>query len=128
MNLGGTVQATVGAVQLSTATTGWGVDLGSTTDAGASVLELSDAELDRITASAPLAIYARGTMTLSSGISPQGVNTLNLLADGAVLDANNSGPDVTVASLMIDAAAGIGMASNPLETVISTLEANGGSG
>ncbi|MEA1648103.1 MBG domain-containing protein [Nitrospirillum sp. BR 11164] len=105
MALASTVSATSGGtVQLGTATTsGWNVDLGSTGDATASTLELSSAELNRITASS-LTISGAG-ITISGAIAPSTVSTLNLTATGAI--AQTSGSTLTVGTLGLTAGGAI---------------------
>jgi hypothetical protein len=127
MDLAGSLQATAGAAQLSTVTNGWGADLGSATDAAAGVLELSDAELDRITASGPLVIFSRGATTISSAISPAGASSLTLLTEGALVDGNATGADVSVGSLAIDAHS-VGAFGDRLETAVNSLSATARAG
>ena len=105
------------------------INLGSTTDVAVNTLELSDAELDRITAGAiRIGDSTSGDITISSAISLLGANTLQLLAGGAILDGQATGTDLDVANLVMSTATGIGTALNPLETAITTLQASGGSG
>ncbi|MDZ5649759.1 beta strand repeat-containing protein [Nitrospirillum sp. BR 11828] len=101
MALASTVSATSsGTVQLGTATTsGWNVDLGSTSDATASTLELSSAELNRITASS-LTISGAG-ITASGAIAPTTVGTLTLTATGTI--GQTSGSTLTVTNLGLSA-------------------------
>ncbi len=120
MNIAGLIQAGGGAVQLATTSNGWSTDLGSSVDTTANMLELSDVELDRISTIAPLVIYSRGNMIVSQPISPAGVSQLNLLADGALLDANASGTDISVPSLTVDIGS-VALNSDPLETSVQTL-------
>ena len=130
MNLAGSVQATVGAVQLNTSSVGWGIDLGSTTDTAANTLELSDAELDRIAISGstfPLTVYSRDLLTISSPITWSGTTSLNLLAEGALIDGNSTLADVTATNLSLDVASA-GAFANALETAVTQLNAVARSG
>ena len=75
---GGITSAPGHSVTIRPVSTAWAVDLGSPTDGGASVLELSDAELDRIfTGTLRIgSISSTGDMTMSSQISPQQLRAL----------------------------------------------------
>ncbi len=60
---------------------GRAIDLGSTTDAAIGVLELSDAELDRITAgTVRIGSNGTGAMTVSAVLTPAGTDTLHLVS------------------------------------------------
>ncbi|WP_044558833.1 MBG domain-containing protein [Azospirillum sp. B4] len=105
MALASTVSATsTGTVQLGTATTsGWNVDLGSTSDASATTLELSSAELNRVTASS-LTVSGAG-IAVSGAIAPANITTLSLTATGAI--GQTSGNTLTVSTLGLSAGGAI---------------------
>src|SRR5690606_26667082 len=78
----GTIGAAAGNVTLRTNTAGRAIDLGSTTDAAAA-LELSDAELDTVTAaSLTIGDGAAGAIAITSGITYGG--TLGLITGDTV--------------------------------------------
>ena len=128
VDLAGTLTAT-STVTLQPSSAGRLVNLGSTTDVAVNTLELSDAELDRITAGIlKVGGSNAGAITISQPIHPAGTSTLHLLTGEVILDGQATGTDVAIANLVMSSAAGIGTASDPLETLISTLQASGGSG
>ena len=97
------------------------IDLGTNT---AGQLGLTDAELDLISSSARLVIGATantGNINVSAPISPSGVITLHLQTGGAITDAG--GASITETNLALQAVSGIGTAGNPIDTVVSNLEA-----
>ena len=82
------VNATGGTVTLKSATAGDAIDLGSGSDGAADTLELSDTELDRVTAGI-LRIGATdaGAITVSAALTPTNVSTsLSLLSDEGIAD------------------------------------------
>lgn len=93
-------------------TIGWHINLGSTSDGSPGTLELSDAELDRIT-TALLRIGETanpGGITVGGQITANGhYQTLSLRTGGAILDGTEGEqPDITVNNLALRAGNGIG--------------------
>jgi PKD repeat protein len=85
MVLDGTISAPGREVSLRPSELGEAICLGSTTDTVADTLELSDAELDRITAGVlRIGSTTAGNMLISQQISPAGTDTLHLIAGGEV--------------------------------------------
>lgn len=86
-----TVTAPTASVRFVPYTAGRLINLGSTVDTTANTLELSDAELDRVTA-AQLQIgdSASGAMTISGPITQSAATNLNLQSAGAVNFASGS--------------------------------------
>ena len=85
----GTAGVTPGLVWISpyTATT-WGVDLGSAVDNTANTLEISSAELDRITTDVlRIGGTAAGNLNVSAAIAPSGTSTLSLESGGTITQA-----------------------------------------
>ncbi|WP_184802637.1 ZmpA/ZmpB/ZmpC family metallo-endopeptidase-related protein, partial [Nitrospirillum iridis] len=123
MDLASTVSATGGTTVTlaTTSSSGWAVDLGGTGNATASTLELSAAELDRITA-ATLAISG-GNITLTSALTPAHVTSLALTGTGTI--SQTSGSALSISGLAANA--GSGVLLNQANTV-ATLAARGGSG
>ena len=87
------------------------VDLGATTDAAADTLELSAAELDRITADTLVIAGGGGhaQIVVSATISPEGVNLLELAANDQItqsaagaIHANNLSLVVAYGQIMLD--------------------------
>jgi Ca2+-binding RTX toxin-like protein len=111
-------------VTIQPGSTAWAVNLGSATDVAANTLELSDAELDRILTPA-LRIGSpsnTGDITVSSPITADGhYDTLSLRTGGSIVDgtAGEQG-DITVNSLALRAATGIGSA-NDMDVAVSNL-------
>ncbi len=111
-------------------TSGWDINIGSGTDVAASTLELSDAELDRITtATLRIGEVANpGNITISSPITANNhYQTLSLRTGGAIIDGT-AGEEtlVTVANLALRASFGIGdgpVTSDPqdLDVAVSTI-------
>ncbi|MEX2140431.1 MAG: autotransporter-associated beta strand repeat-containing protein [Pirellulales bacterium] len=87
MDLAGTITATGRRVGLAPERPGRLINLGSPTDAVSNVLELSDAEIDRVTADR-LQIGSRNTgpMAISSRVDPAGTSTLHLISGGSIDD------------------------------------------
>ena len=115
------------SVTIQPVSTAWAVDLGSPTDGGASVLELSDAELDRIftgiAADRPYLEY-RGHDDQQPDCSPQQHRALSLSTGGGIVDGTaGQQADITVNSLALQAGAGIG-SSDVLDVAVSNLAFN----
>ena len=111
---GGTASAGA-AVLLGTLTPDLAIDLGAQTDVAAATLELSDAELDTI--SAPIlsiGSIANSSITVSSPITGGGnYGVLSLSCNGAVIDGTGSEQaDLTAPELDLFAAGGIGAADD----------------
>ena len=121
MNLVGNI--TANSITLAPRNAGELIDLGSN-PAQANTLELSDAELDLITATSFRIgrndASAAGNITLTAPIS---VNRLILRTGGGVVDANSSGADITSLSLTLRTATGAGFsgADQTLETDVTSL-------
>ena len=114
------------SVTIQPVSTAWAVDLGSPTDGGASVLELSDAELDRIFTDILRIgrISSTGNMTISSQISPNNIGTLTLSTGGGIVDGTaGQQADITVNVLALQAGAGIGHADF-LDLAVTNLRFN----
>ena len=100
MVLGGTISASSQSVMLSSGNAGHAINLGSTTDAAANTLELSDAELDRIAAGTiDIGNSTGGTITVSAAISRSTATNLNL--------TTGSSADIAINPGSLDAAGGI---------------------
>jgi trimeric autotransporter adhesin len=115
------------SVTIQPTSAGWAVDLGSTTDAAANTLELSDAELDRV--SAPTLrigdTFFTGGLTVSNQITSDGhYGTLALRTGGAIVDGTaGEQTDIAVDNVALQAATGIGATGN-LDLAVSTLAFN----
>src|SRR5262249_49777099 len=107
--------ATNKSVTLQPVSAAWAIDLGSTTDAAANTLELSDAELDKIT-TGTLRIGSpgnAGSITVSAPITAGSYAILSLRTGGGILDGTGTEqPDLSVTNLAVQSAAGIGDADN----------------
>jgi hypothetical protein len=80
-----TITAANGRVAVMPRTAGHAMNLGSTVDTTAGTLELSDAELDRIsTATLQLGDAAAGTVVISAGITRNALTALNVVSNGAI--------------------------------------------
>ncbi|TWB43924.1 MBG domain-containing protein [Nitrospirillum pindoramense] len=123
MDLASTVTATAGGtVTLVPVTSGWAVNLGSGTDATASTLELSAAELDRVTAGTLVVDPpVSGDIVISAAIAPAHASTLVLEAGGTITQA--SGATITVGSLGLNAGGAITLTQ---ANSIGTLAASSG--
>ena len=124
------ITATSGIVTIQQASAAWAINLGSVTDAAATTLELSDAELDRVFT--PLlrigGVANTGNITLSAPISPAGVTTLSLRTAGAIVDGTVAeSSDITVANLALRAGTGIGSADD-IDTAVTNLAFNNAGG
>jgi trimeric autotransporter adhesin len=104
----------------------WAVNLGSTSDAAANTLELSDAELDRVS-TLRLRIgsaSSTGDVTLTSQITADGhYDTMSLRSGGAILDGTAAEQtDITVNKLALQAATGIGSGgAGDIDTAVSNV-------
>ena len=110
MQLDGTIEASSGLVALLPHNAGKAINLGSTTDTIANTLELSDAELDRITAGViRIGSSTAGNITVvGPGISLAGADTLHWTTGGTVTQSAG----VTVANLAVEAQGDITLATN----------------
>ncbi|TWB59379.1 filamentous hemagglutinin family protein [Nitrospirillum viridazoti] len=121
MNLSSAVSATGGGtVTLAPVTSGWTVDLGSTSDATAGTLELSAAELDRVTAGTLVVDPpVSGDIVISAAIAPAHANTLVLEAGGTITQASSA--TITVGSLGLNAGGAITLTqANSVGTLAAT--------
>lgn len=137
MVLTGTVTAS-GSNQIVTLrnnTVGKQIILG-TNPGTAGILELSDAELDNVSAGNVLRIgrsdaAATADITFTNAITaPGGWSTLHLITESAVVDSNATNPDITVANLAINSQTGIAATGtnsvNGLEVLVTNLAFNNG--
>ncbi len=116
MVLAGSISATGQTVTLRPHAAGTTVTLGSTTDNTANTLELSDAELDRITAGTlVIGSSSSGPLTISQTIAPANASTLHLISGGAVTQTAS----VQVANLAVEAngAVSLGLSGNDVDVV-----------
>lgn len=100
----------------------------------AGILELSDAELDNVSAGNVLRIgrndaAATANITFTAPITaPAGWSTLHLINNAAIVDDNAANPDITVANLAIESVSGIAAAGtdavNGLEVLLTNLAFN----
>jgi Ca2+-binding RTX toxin-like protein len=105
---------------------GWAVNLGSVTDLAPSTLELSDAELDRVTTPMlQIGKTAVAVLTVGSPITSDGhYDTLSLRTGGAVVDGTaGEQTEITVHNLALQAGSGIGSADD-LDVAVSNLAFN----
>jgi trimeric autotransporter adhesin len=119
----GITAAAVGhSVTIEQVSPAWAVNLGSTTEAAASTLELSDAELDRVFT--PTLRIGRASNTGDIIVSSQITTsdpTLSLRTHGGIVDGTaGEQADITVGSLALRAATGIGSAGD-LDVAVSNL-------
>ena len=125
INIGEAVNGGAGTVTLQPVSVDWLIDLGSPADTAANTLELSDAELDLVTAGV-LAIGSAtsGNITFTAGITPA-LTTTVLLETGAQILDNNPGFDLTTANVGVTAVTGIGLAGTfgAIDLVASRIEA-----
>ena len=122
----GGVNVGTGIVTLVQMTSGTLINLGSTTDVAANTVELSDAEIDQITAGTlRIGSSDAGSITISDTISPAGTGTLSLITGDQVVDGHTiNAADVEVANLALQAVNGIADSGDVLlETDIDTLAA-----
>ncbi len=118
MTLGAAVNAGTGEIALRPRTAARTINLGTNV---ANSLSLTAAEIGQITArTLSIGSGTSGDITVSAQIAPANVNTLFLRTAGAVVDANATGPDITVTNLAIISGAGVG-AADALETAVTNL-------
>ncbi|MEZ4705582.1 MAG: Ig-like domain-containing protein [Caldilineaceae bacterium] len=124
MDIQAAVSAGTGIVTLAPLSNGCLIDLGSATDAAANTLELSDAEIDRITAGVlRIGSANAGSITFSNLISPAGTATLSLITGDEIVDGHG-GSDVQVSNLAVQAVNGIAdTGTTLLDTAVETIAA-----
>ena len=108
MMIGQAINAGIGTVTLANNTLGGviAINLGSATDAVASTIELSDTELDLITASViRVGSATAGAINVSAAIDTANTNTLHLITGAGVTQAALS--TITEANLAINAGAAV---------------------
>lgn len=122
MNLANVEVETTGDVTLQNATAGRLIDLGSAVDTTANTLELSDAELDNITATnLTVGRATAGDVTVSAAISPANVDRLLVTTGGAINGATDDDTaDVTANKLSLTAASGGIGTTTPLDVAIAS--------
>jgi filamentous hemagglutinin family protein len=112
---------TSGTLTLSSANAGDAIDLGSAVDTTANTLELSDAELDNITATTLVVGGTTGILSITAALTPANVTNVTLIADkmdlANTLDA--TGGIVTLSSANAGDAIDLGSA---VDTTANTLE------
>jgi filamentous hemagglutinin family protein len=125
MVLNSTVNAAGGIVTLAELTAGQEIDLGTDT---AGKLGLTDTELNRVTGGVVrVGSSDAGDITVSSRIELSDISTLSLITGNSITDGN-TGIDLVVKNLALQAVSGIG-SSTVLETDVETIAAyNSGSG
>jgi len=114
---GSAISAGSHVVTIQPRSNNWTVNLGSTTDAALSTLELSDAELDRVTAGVLRIGDLTNTLALqiTASITAPGCYTLSLFSRGAITDSTpGEQADLTVSNLALRSSSGIG-ASGPAD-------------
>ena len=121
---GGTVQAGGGVVQVSAATAGRGIDLGSTSDSGAAI-ELSNAELNRIGTTQPIVIGSStaGNAVFTAPITLAGSATEMTVTSGGSITQTGASTIFTGGGLGLKAAGVIGTSANPMLLSVSNLAA-----
>jgi Ca2+-binding RTX toxin-like protein len=129
---GGSVNVGAGDIDIFPRTTSETIDLGSTTDSG-SALELSDAEIDTITAAFILiGPNPAGSYVFTGEISPAHTSELDLWSNDstATITDNHPGNDVTVAKFGVRARGGVGLGGSDgaLDTTVSHLQLDGDTG
>jgi filamentous hemagglutinin family protein len=113
--VGGTVNAGAGVAALRPNAGGRAIDLGSATDVAAA-LELSDPELDTITAGVVRVGEATaGALTVTAAIAPLNTVTLSLISGGAV--TQNPGMTITETNLQVTGASVAMLATNAVDTL-----------
>ena len=119
------INAGTGTVTLQPSTPGRTIDLGGTGGTGDFVA--TDAELDLITASSiRVGSASTGNVVFTAAVELANADTLEITTSGTVNDTGSS-PAFISNSLAIIAAQGIGT-TGALNTAVSNLEANGGTG
>jgi Putative Ig domain/Matrixin/RTX calcium-binding nonapeptide repeat (4 copies) len=95
--------------------------------AGGSIVADGDLSFTHITATGNLPLTSTaGNITV--GVIDAAGFTVTLTASGAILDGNGAGDNITADTLVMVAGAGIGSSADPLETVVSFINAQGGTG
>ena len=114
LDISGTINAP-SAVTLQAGSSGRLLQLGSGSDTAPNALELSDAELDRISTSVlRLGGFGTGTISITQTITPAGSNTLHLVTAAGVTQTST----ITVANLAVQAAGTVNLsANNDVDTV-----------
>ncbi|MCA9215242.1 MAG: autotransporter-associated beta strand repeat-containing protein, partial [Planctomycetales bacterium] len=108
IDISGTIDAPT-AVTLQPMSTGRLLQLGPTTDVAANTLELSDAELDRITTSVlKVGGFGTGTISINQPIQPAASSTLHLVTIAGVTQT----APITVPNLAIQAAGTVNLSSS----------------
>jgi hypothetical protein len=111
MDLQGTV--TANTLSLVPAHAGKQINLGSTVDTAPSTLELSDAELDRITASViQIGMSTGGAISITKSISPANANTLHLVSGSTITQPGFSPREITVSQFAAEATGEITLGVN----------------
>ena len=111
IDIDGTITAsnTIVKIQPETAVDADQINLGSTVDSGANTLELSDSELDAITAGIlRVGSSASGNLSISSAISSGATTTLSLITGGTITQTGT----VTETNLALSAADDVNMNQN----------------
>ncbi|MBL4664864.1 MAG: hypothetical protein JKY23_02750, partial [Nitrospinaceae bacterium] len=122
---GGTVNVGSGIVTLAYKTAGIAIDLGDITDSTAATLELSDSELDKITA---LTLRIGGTnagaITVTTALTPANITNLSLLSTAGV--TQGTGDTITVSGLRIDVDDAVTLTeANDVTTLSAVLSTSG---
>ncbi len=120
MTLAGATNAGTATAALRQFTAGQLLDLGGADAAG--TLGLTSAEINSVTAGiVKVGDVASGNISVTAALAPAGTAVLSLQTGGAVLDGTpTEQTDVTVPTLVIRAAAGVGGASD-LNVAVTTL-------
>ncbi|WP_109119163.1 filamentous hemagglutinin N-terminal domain-containing protein, partial [Azospirillum sp. TSO22-1] len=117
MALGSALSASGQTVTLQSKTAGRAIDLGSATDA-ASALELSDTELDRVTAGTlRIGDSGAGAISVSAAVSPANAATLSLLSGSGVAQSGGGAITATNLRLSVGGAVALGTNSNSVTTL-----------
>jgi filamentous hemagglutinin family protein len=127
INAAGTINAGTGDVSLAPSTAGHAIDLGSTLDTTPGTLELSAAEMDRITAaSIRIGDGATGAITVTAPIAPAGSDAL-FLHSGAADITQTAGSTLTVSHLTLASAGHVTLTqANDVDTLAADLTAGQG--
>lgn len=123
------IGAPSGSVTIQPVTAGRDINLGSATDVGANLLELSEAELDRI--NTPLLRIGNsqsGLITLATQITATSYQTLSLIGAGLIDGTVGEQTDITVGSLAVRTDLGGIGSLDEIDTAVTNLayENNGG--
>jgi len=114
------IAAGTGVVTIQPKTVGQTVQLGTAAD---NELDISDAELDKITAgSVFIGVGYGGALTVTGPITPANTSILALLSGGSI-SASGAGDTLMVPTLALSASTGIGSSVIPLPTQAATLSA-----